>query len=133
MKEQLFWTVYKFEKGLALRLGRSSNLRDSDITLPRNPNEPRSVRLGCLQGKVYDQLFSAEGLSRPNIERQNRVAVLAGEIRGVIEETRAEALVHPPYLHNVWRHTDYGYRVWKRVIQLRATKIRCISCIDTAT
>jgi hypothetical protein len=32
-QQSLFWTIYRVEKGLSLRLGRSSTICDSDITI----------------------------------------------------------------------------------------------------
>jgi len=92
-QERLFWTVYKLEKGLSLRLGRSSKIRDDEITLPFDPNEPRSNRLGRIQGKIYDQLYSPVGLSQPDDERGHIAEELAGELRELINETHVEILV----------------------------------------
>jgi hypothetical protein len=92
-QRRLFWTVYRFEKGLALRLGRSSNIRDSDITLPLDPNEPRQIKLGRIQGKAYDELYSPAGLLKQNNERGDSAAELAGQLRTLIDETRAELYV----------------------------------------
>jgi len=89
----LFWTVYKLEKGLSLRFSRSSNIRDAEITLPLDLHEPRGNRLGRIQGNVYDQLYSPEGLSRPDDERGRMAEALARELRGLINETHAEIFV----------------------------------------
>ncbi|KAE8451664.1 hypothetical protein EG329_003121 [Mollisiaceae sp. DMI_Dod_QoI] len=88
-QRRLFWTVYKVEKGLSLRLGRSSTIRDVDITLPIDQTRP--TRLGRIQGQVYDQLYSPAGLSQPyNAERGRMAEALAKELRDVIKETRSE-------------------------------------------
>ncbi|KAF2238759.1 hypothetical protein EV356DRAFT_563475 [Viridothelium virens] len=89
-QERLFWTVYAFEKGLSLRLGRSSNIRDAEITLPFVADMPRSVRLGRINGMVYDQLYSPAGLSRLADERSHMAEILAGDLRELIKETRAD-------------------------------------------
>ncbi|KAI0149689.1 hypothetical protein F4776DRAFT_174560 [Hypoxylon sp. NC0597] len=89
-QESLFWTVHKHDKSLALRLGQPSNIRDAEITLPLNPDEPRPTRLARIQGKVYDQLYSPAGLSQLDAERGHRAEALAVELRGLIDETRAE-------------------------------------------
>ena len=90
---RLFWSVYKIEKGLSLRLGRASTIRDSEITLPIAPDEPRSIRVGRIQGKVYDQLYSPEGLSRTYEERIAVADALAMELRDLISEARLDNLV----------------------------------------
>ncbi|KAI0384226.1 hypothetical protein F5Y04DRAFT_238591 [Hypomontagnella monticulosa] len=89
-QERLFWNVHKIDKSLSLRLGRPSNIRDAEITLPIKPDEPRATRLARIQGKVYDQLYSPAGLSRPSNERGPIVEALATELRGLIDEAHDE-------------------------------------------
>ncbi|KAI0881294.1 uncharacterized protein GGS22DRAFT_192382 [Annulohypoxylon maeteangense] len=91
-QERLFWTVYKFERGLSLRHGRPSSIRDAEITLPTNPNELRSTKVARIQGKVYDELYSPVGLSRPDDERSRMAKILATELRDLISMARAEIL-----------------------------------------
>lgn len=93
-QERLFWTVYKLDKALALRFGRSSNIRDADIMLPYEPNETRQRRLARLQGKVHEQLFSPASLSQLDDAERGRLAeTLAEESRELINETHVEILV----------------------------------------
>ncbi|OTA87219.1 hypothetical protein M434DRAFT_24015 [Hypoxylon sp. CO27-5] len=89
-QESLFWTVYKYDKSLSLRLGRPSNIRDAEITLPLSSDEPRRTRLARIQGKAYDQLYSPAGLSQPDAERDRRAEALAIELRGLVDETHTE-------------------------------------------
>ncbi|KAF2117979.1 hypothetical protein BDV96DRAFT_406881 [Lophiotrema nucula] len=91
-EERLFWTIYGIEKGLSLRLGRSSNIRDSEITLPIQSDEPRSTRLGRIHGMVYDQLYSPASLDRPVAERTRAVESLAQSMRLLINDTHAEVV-----------------------------------------
>ncbi|KAH8690118.1 hypothetical protein BGW36DRAFT_390242 [Talaromyces proteolyticus] len=91
-QNRLFWTIYKIDKGLSLQLGRPSNMRDDEITLLPDTPEPLYTRLGRIQGKVYDQLYSPVGLSRPSHERGNIAQTLAGQVRDIINETHSEAL-----------------------------------------
>ena len=86
-QESLFWLVYNLDKGLSLRFGRSSNIRDRDITLAFDPNALRRTRQAKIQGQVYDQLYSPEGLSRPEDERSKIAESLARELREIIQET----------------------------------------------
>jgi hypothetical protein len=79
-----FSMIYVLDKGLSLRLGRCSNLQDHDITTFRR-QESRSEH-GCsnfqqymtlsishasLQGKTYEQLYSATGLA---LQTESRLA-----------------------------------------------------------
>lgn len=81
------------EKGISLRLGRSSNIHDAEITLLVSPNEPRFVKLGRINGMVYDQLYSPASLLRPVDNRNYLADVLAGELRQLINDTHAEISV----------------------------------------
>ncbi|KAL6915323.1 hypothetical protein FSST1_006818 [Fusarium sambucinum] len=108
-KIKLFWQVYVYEKGLSLRLGRSSTIRDSDITIPVARIDPRSETsyfshlekmkdLAHLQGKIYDHLYSSGALAQPQHIRTSRARCLAGELEvhsnraGKNETLYAEAL-----------------------------------------
>ncbi|KAF4490466.1 hypothetical protein FAGAP_10763 [Fusarium agapanthi] len=96
MQSDLFWVVYAYEKGLSLRLGRCSGVRDSEVSLTHQENQHRSIRLGRIQGKAYDQLYSHEGLNTPNATRCQIANGLAQELQSIIDETHheiAQALV----------------------------------------
>lgn len=92
-QESLFWVVYNMDKGLSLRLGRFSNIRDRDITLKTDPNELRRIRLARVQGKLYDQLYNPEALSKPEHGREEIARALARELREIINETYIEVMV----------------------------------------
>ncbi|KAI6089712.1 hypothetical protein F4821DRAFT_275751 [Hypoxylon rubiginosum] len=75
-----FWLVYILDKALALRFGRSSNLQDYDITVPRllGPlgefEEHRETIHGWLrhaeaQAETYEKLYSPIALLRPVEQR----------------------------------------------------------------
>ncbi|KPM41083.1 hypothetical protein AK830_g5462 [Neonectria ditissima] len=89
-QERLFWTVYGFETGLSLRLGRSSGIQDADIMLPISPSQPRTVKVARIQKRVYNQLYSATGQSSSTEERSCSVQRLSQELKELIEEVRAE-------------------------------------------
>lgn len=91
LQTRVFWLIYIFEKGLSLRLGRSSTLRDSDITIPvpdmTSTSEigyfgrlKKMVELARLQGKIYDQLYSPAALVEPQVTRTTRARSLASEL-----------------------------------------------------
>lgn len=92
-QERLFWLVYNLDKGLSLRFGRSSNIRDRDITLPFDPNALRRTRQARIQGQVYDELYSPEALSRPEDERGKIAESLARGLREIIQETCVDIMV----------------------------------------
>ncbi|CVL08695.1 uncharacterized protein FMAN_06864 [Fusarium mangiferae] len=87
----IFWLVYIQEKGLSLRLGRASTIRDADITIPVPSMECRPnigyfgqldkmKELASLQGKIYDQLYSSAALAQPQSVRATRARGLASEL-----------------------------------------------------
>ncbi|KAF4436610.1 hypothetical protein FACUT_6205 [Fusarium acutatum] len=86
----LFWVVYAYEKGLSLRLGRCSGIRDSEVSLICQENQHRSIRLGRIQGKAYDQLYGPEGLNTSNATRCEVASGLAQELQSIIDETHHE-------------------------------------------
>jgi len=92
-RQRLFWTVYKLDKGLAVRFGRSPNIRSADIMLPQDADEPRSVRVARIQEKVQDQLYSPTSLARPDTRRAQIAEGLAADLREIIKETHDETLV----------------------------------------
>ncbi|WZH39116.1 putative fungal-specific transcription factor [Fusarium acuminatum] len=91
VKIKLFWLLYVQEKALSLRLGRSSTIRDSDITIPVPYVDSlseityfsqldRMKDLAHLQGKIYDQLYSSGALAQPQDVRSTRARSLAAEL-----------------------------------------------------
>lgn len=85
------------EKGMSLRLGRSSSIRDIDITLPLDGGEERHCRLGRIQGRVWDQLYSPTSIAQVDSHVRSQLAEgLAEELRELIGKTRTEISVGPP-------------------------------------
>ncbi|OBR08556.1 Fungal specific transcription factor [Colletotrichum higginsianum IMI 349063] len=92
-KIKIFWLIYVVEKGLSLRLGRSSTIRDNDVTVPRPQADtygfpeptlmclfPECTRLATLQGMVYDQIYSPASLCQPQENRHTgKLAEVLGE------------------------------------------------------
>ncbi|KZL68112.1 fungal specific transcription factor domain protein [Colletotrichum tofieldiae] len=89
MEISLFWAVFKFEKGLALRLGRPSGIRDAEITLLAKPDEHRTTRIARIQGQVYDQLYSPAGLPT-SAERKAQAMKFADEVRDILGQIKSE-------------------------------------------
>ncbi|KAL4883498.1 hypothetical protein BJY04DRAFT_216320 [Aspergillus karnatakaensis] len=98
-QQRLFWTVLSYESGLSLRLGRRSGICDSDITLPVDPAEPRSVKVSRIQRKAYDHLYSASSSNQPAEYRTHWAWELSEELRGLINQTRAEISEAPSLEH----------------------------------
>ncbi|KAF2447202.1 hypothetical protein P171DRAFT_384374 [Karstenula rhodostoma CBS 690.94] len=87
-QECLFWAVYRLDKGMSLRLGRSSTIRDEDISISPIPDDP-GVRTARIQGRAYDELYSPKGLLREETERAYVAESLATELQQCIDDTRA--------------------------------------------
>lgn len=85
VQAHLFWTVYRFERSLALRTDRSSNIRDTDITIPVEPVDAYFSKLGKINGQIYDLLYSPAALSNTNQElRMQTVNQLTKDLRELI-------------------------------------------------
>ncbi|KAE8159234.1 hypothetical protein BDV40DRAFT_273732 [Aspergillus tamarii] len=93
----LFWTVYYLEKTLCLRIGRSSTITDSDITIsrPKRPPESNSyhldyinlqLKLASLAARIYELLFSAGASRISRNERTQRALELYHELHGYCEK-----------------------------------------------
>ncbi|KAJ3548208.1 hypothetical protein NM208_g1130 [Fusarium decemcellulare] len=89
-QEQLFWAVFTFENGLSMRLGRYSGIRDTDMVLSIDPNEPRVTKVSRIQRKVYDQLYSPAGLSTSTEKRAQLAHGLSVELQTLIDQTHDE-------------------------------------------
>ena len=90
---RLFWTVFSFESGLSLRLGRSSTIRDNDITTSVEMHEPRFVRVARIQRKTYDQLYSQAALITKQHGRVATAQRLSVELQNLIDEARTDIAV----------------------------------------
>ncbi|KAH8651065.1 C6 transcription factor [Xylariales sp. PMI_506] len=98
-QKELFWTIYRTEKMLSLRLGRSSTFRDQDITIKRpSTNSPNSSFLGKLapawtkmasiQGRIYDEIYSPGALKQLTHIRMSCARGLATELKGVMQQAQ---------------------------------------------
>lgn len=131
-QRRLFWAIYRFDKSLSLRLGRSSTIRDSDITLPLSPVEPRPSTLARIQGKTYEELYSPVGLSRQGDDRGYCAAALAVQVRKLIDETYFDLSVSAFYLY--WELCSLIGVPRRRILSLANLKrIRCRSSICNLT
>ncbi|KAI1261042.1 fungal-specific transcription factor domain-containing protein [Xylariaceae sp. FL1019] len=96
-KINVFWLVYLLDKTLALRLGRPSNIQDSEINTPRPENRgtARCSDAARVQGKLYEQLYSPMGLKRSDVERSQSARLLAAELEEIIAEIKTDYIAAP--------------------------------------
>ncbi|KAI0011132.1 hypothetical protein F4779DRAFT_256397 [Xylariaceae sp. FL0662B] len=102
-KWKLFWAIYNMERNLSLRLGRSSCIRDNEVTLPKAiptmtmgqstkpilaPVWPYWIELASLQGRIYDEIYSPGALLQPSHVRTSHARDLASELKIIMQ--RAE-------------------------------------------
>ncbi|KPM39016.1 hypothetical protein AK830_g7558 [Neonectria ditissima] len=104
-KMWLFWLIYTIEKVLALRMGRSSTIRDSDITLPQMSNElssdswwsdifPIWIGMSALQGRIFDEIYSPKSLAEPESVRTPKAQAIAAEAKRLIAASDDLQRVH---------------------------------------
>ncbi|KAM0323287.1 hypothetical protein ACHAQA_008878 [Verticillium albo-atrum] len=99
-KSRLFWAVYQADKGLALRLGRPSYFRDSDVLVQRpeptpgpdtllNKMMPLWIQTGHLQGRVYSEIYSPGAFLEPEQVRFARARALIADVNNIMEAADA--------------------------------------------
>ncbi|KAF2136053.1 uncharacterized protein K452DRAFT_148698 [Aplosporella prunicola CBS 121167] len=91
-KRHAFWFLYLMEKNLSLNTGRTSSFQDYDIdcelfSISKNPKQApwdilnlASVGFARIQGKVYDQLYSASAVTQHPTKKASIVEQLATEL-----------------------------------------------------
>ncbi|KAK4073212.1 transcriptional regulator family: Fungal Specific TF [Trichoderma aggressivum f. europaeum] len=89
-KQRLFFTIYRIDKSLSLRLGRSSNIQEYNVPLPCDSMDMRWNKSANIQGRVYDELYSSFGLSRSYSDRLQSVKSLSGEIQMLLDVRNSE-------------------------------------------
>lgn len=105
-KRILFWLIYSLDRSMALNLGRSPNIQDCDITveLPRVPEELNGpfglmyvgwIRLGELQGQIYEQLYCARAQKQPPEVKGHRARALAARLFDMEAHFKIEFQEHP--------------------------------------
>lgn len=99
-KSKLFWAMFILEKNLSLQLGRSSTLRDHDITVPLKAIKmgyqvggslgilsPKWLRISQIEGRVYDEIYSPEALHQDANTRNSRARSLIADLKEIINDT----------------------------------------------
>lgn len=97
VKRLLFWYTYALDKGLSLNFGRAPTFSDLDITIdyPEFPADGMHalglvwLELARIQGRIYDNLYSAQGQR----ETQERRTALATTLYGELERLRIDLKV----------------------------------------
>jgi len=97
----LFWVAYTIDKGLALSFGRAANIQDYDISIAEpliqedfkivstGRNFVVWIRYAEVQGLVYQELYSAQGLRRSAADRAVRAQHLAHRLLEVMSTVSA--------------------------------------------
>lgn len=109
-KLRLFWTLFRIDKALSLRLGRPSTIQEWDVALPDDPVEARWTKIADTQGRVYDQMYSLLGMSRPKEERATSARKLAEELRAVMADSCKEDEKVDDSSPNTWPAIDNTLR-----------------------
>ncbi|KAF5484864.1 putative transcriptional regulatory protein [Colletotrichum siamense] len=99
-KSKLFWAMFILEKNLSLQLGRSSTLRDHDITVPLKAIKmgyqiggslgvlsPKWLRMSQIEGRVYDEIYSPEALHQCASTRNSRARSLIADLKETVNDT----------------------------------------------
>ncbi|KAH6839621.1 fungal-specific transcription factor-like protein [Chaetomium sp. MPI-CAGE-AT-0009] len=104
-KQFLFWGVYTIDKGLALRLGRSSTIQDYDVTVP-DPGVDAGppvddMPIGCffglwvilsrIHGQIYELLYCPDAIAQPDAIRKSRAQLLLDQLGELDDLTRDAA------------------------------------------
>ncbi|KAI1073611.1 hypothetical protein F5B20DRAFT_498875 [Whalleya microplaca] len=131
-KLKLFWAIYMMERNLSLRLGRSSCIRDNEVTVPKvmpammmsqstcpilAPVWPHWIDIASLQGRIYDNIYSPGALLQSADVRTSHARDLASELKIVMKRaddfethenhTRRRAL--GPDVHELFIRSDRVY------------------------
>lgn len=89
-RKWVFWMIYTFDHALSLNLGQACNMPDFDLTVSMPASldvaDPLGtqlwiwVRISHVQGKVYEQLYSANAQKEDLTIRSRRAQDLASEL-----------------------------------------------------
>ncbi|KAJ3544223.1 hypothetical protein NM208_g3173 [Fusarium decemcellulare] len=101
---RIFWALYCLEKATSLRLGRSSTIRDDDVTVPRPLPEQMmkspwqrmlldSIEISNLYGRVFDHLYSPSARMQLASVRTSRARALAEELERKMA-SKAASFIH---------------------------------------
>lgn len=99
-KTKVFWAMFILEKNLSLQLGRSSTLRDHDITIPLKRVRtvyqiggslgvlsPKWLQMSQIEGRVYDEIYSPDALQQLPSQRDARAVRLLADMNDIINSS----------------------------------------------
>jgi len=108
-RQFLFWLVYSLDKSLSLRLGRSSTIQDSDVTItvPCDDGPQQSLMVSFvriwviesrIQGQIYELLYCPEAIGQSEVVRKSRAQLLLSrldELETLVQEVLVRRPEHP--------------------------------------
>lgn len=89
-RRNTFWIGFLIERNMSFRLGRPSVINEDDIGIdfPRAMGEGvvmghlrYMAKLGVLQGRIYNKLYSAKSQTKSTFERLQRIGILDDELQ----------------------------------------------------
>jgi hypothetical protein len=118
---RLFWAVYMTDKFLSLRLGRSSTIRDGDISVPRmppddqdglwrrpNPTLPALLEMSSLHGRIYDEIYGPNALLELQEARVAKARALASDVIRFTNDGSETAVRSQHIRVRSFENTDWG-------------------------
>lgn len=97
---KVFWAMFILEKNLSLQLGRSSTLRDHDITISLKHVRtvyqvggslgvlsPKWLQVSQIEGRVYDEIYSPDALQQSPRQRDARAMKLVADMNEIINSS----------------------------------------------
>ncbi|KAH7177012.1 hypothetical protein EDB81DRAFT_898613 [Dactylonectria macrodidyma] len=87
-KMRLFWSVYRLDAALSVRLGRTAAMKEHDIPLPSNLLALRWAKFAEIQTNAFSLLFSPSALQQPGQQRIENATSLVLELQALVNETR---------------------------------------------
>lgn len=85
-KERLFWSVYRLDKALSLRLGRTPVVVEYDVALPSEPTVRRWIKFADIQAETYSQLYSCVASRKREAERMEMAGALSVELQMLLDQ-----------------------------------------------
>jgi hypothetical protein len=141
-----FWFCYMQDKSLSLRFGRTSVIRDLEISAPRcfgnmtHMSEPWKhvialwIQTGSVLGDTYDHLYSPAALARPpeaRIETARHLAQRRKQLFQGLEETSAAlqrdaGMMRSPAVGDA---TDKAMRLMMVDVTLKSAEVSHLACL----
>ncbi|CAI6095959.1 unnamed protein product [Clonostachys chloroleuca] len=85
-KSKLFWSVYRLDKALSLRLGRTPVVVEYDVALPSDPTVHRWTKFADIQARTYNQLYGCVASQKREVERMEMAGALSVELQMLLDQ-----------------------------------------------